>query len=117
MRSSPGTRPRIASKPSLIRRIASSRALPVTLSFSFQNTMCFTMDVSYSASSPGFRGFRRCNGFRGRVQEVQESANILGGHRGGMSAATRRCMAGARSHEELVVWKLAHELKLKVYAL
>jgi four helix bundle protein len=26
-------------------------------------------------------------------------------------------MAGARSHEELVVWQLAHELKMQVYAL
>ena len=26
-------------------------------------------------------------------------------------------MAGARSHEELVVWQLAHELKVKVYGL
>ena len=29
----------------------------------------------------------------------------------------RTCMAPARSHEELVAWQLAHELKLGVYAL
>jgi four helix bundle protein len=34
-----------------------------------------------------------------------------------MRGALQLRMAGARSHEDLIVWQLAHQLKLRVYAL
>ena len=71
-----------------------------------------------------FRGFRKFNGFRGPVQGGSRrfsgfkrfgGASIAEAR--GIECALRARMAAARTHEDLIAWQRAYELKLGVYAL